>query len=98
MKEKPAEGTGQAVAKKVKVPAEKKGKKERKADAESADAEPKKEKTKKIRHLCKWKKSRYEEKFGDLTAIVSPVRFICLKCGRAASDVKYLCKPNEIAG
>jgi len=47
----------------------------------------------KEKHLCKWDKDRIQEKINALMKIVKNPSFICRKCGRAANDKKWLCKP-----
>jgi hypothetical protein len=81
--------TGKKVAASSKVRAEK-----------TADTNKKKEEkkgTKKVKRLCKWKKERYVDKFDELCSMVVPVQYVCSKCGRAASDEKFLCKPRKIS-
>ena len=53
--------------------------------------------TKEVITICKWKKKKLEKDFDKLKMIVYPPKFICKKCGRAAIDDKYLCKPVSIS-
>lgn len=46
--------------------------------------------------LCKWKKAAIDEKMDKLQDIVSQPRYVCRNCARAASDRKYLCKPEKL--
>jgi hypothetical protein len=46
--------------------------------------------------LCDWSKSDFEKDFLKLTKIVSQPLFACRKCGRAANNPKFLCKPREL--
>ena len=45
--------------------------------------------------LCKWGKKKIEENFKEVTDIVTNSKYICKKCGRTASDKKYLCKATS---
>jgi hypothetical protein len=47
----------------------------------------------KEKHLCKWDKDRLEDKIDALIKIVKNPGFVCRKCGRAANEKKWLCKP-----
>ncbi len=46
--------------------------------------------------LCDWKKKNIEHNFKEYCSVVTPVKSICTKCGRAASSKKNLCKPAEL--
>ncbi len=52
--------------------------------------------SKEPKRLCKWKKEDIKEDWSDLRKIVKDPEYICKKCGRAANDDDYLCKPEEI--
>jgi hypothetical protein len=52
---------------------------------------------KKVTTLCKWKKKKFEKDYNKLKSIVYPPKYICKKCGRAAVNEEYLCKPVYIA-
>jgi lipopolysaccharide biosynthesis regulator YciM len=45
----------------------------------------------KKKHLCKW--DRIEDRMEELVKIVKSPEYVCKKCGRAARDKKWLCKP-----
>jgi hypothetical protein len=49
-----------------------------------------------VKNLCKWKKKDIKKDFKKLSRAVSGARYICCRCGRAASSKKYLCKPTEM--
>ena len=49
----------------------------------------------KEKHLCKLKDD-IKENFDRYRQLVKDARFVCLKCGRAAREDKYLCKPASI--
>jgi hypothetical protein len=51
---------------------------------------------KKDKPICKWDKDEIKEKLDDLKELVSPARYICRKCGRAAKKDDHLCKPEKI--
>lgn len=68
----------------------------KKSKKKSAGVTAKTKKDSRKKHLCKWKKKQIADKFKEYAALVTPVGYICLKCGRAASDAKYLCKPQKI--
>ena len=46
--------------------------------------------------LCKWEEKQITKRMKKLKKIVSQPQFICKKCGRAASDKGYLCKPLKL--
>ncbi len=46
--------------------------------------------------LCEWKKEWFRERFTEFRAIVSRPRFACRKCGRAAKEEQWLCKPMTL--
>jgi hypothetical protein len=46
--------------------------------------------------LCSWKKEEIKDDLDTLREIVKDPRFICAKCGRAAHDEQYLCKPKKL--
>ncbi len=45
--------------------------------------------------LCDWSRNKRRKKWDKYVRRVLPVQFICQKCGRAASDRKYLCRPES---
>ena len=49
----------------------------------------------KDKHLCKLK-DHIKEQFEQYRRLVTPARFVCLKCGRTANEERYLCKPVAI--
>ena len=46
--------------------------------------------------ICKWDKDEIKDDLKKLMDIVTPPKFICLKCGRVAKKSDYLCKPEEM--
>lgn len=50
----------------------------------------------KTKRLCKWDKQDYDDKFKKLCKIVGKPEFVCLNCGRVASDKEWLCKPKAL--
>ena len=46
--------------------------------------------------ICKWKKEKFKERFSELKKSMKSPKFICSKCGRAAVEKGYLCKPEEL--
>lgn len=46
--------------------------------------------------LCKWKQKRIASRQEKLHEIVRAPRFVCLRCGRAAGEKKWLCSPQEL--
>lgn len=46
--------------------------------------------------VCKWDKDEIKDDLDKLKKIVTPPKYICLKCGRTAKDEDYLCKPAEL--
>ena len=52
---------------------------------------------KKTKRLCKWKKEQFEKDFDKLVDVIGTPRVVCCRCGRAASDKKWLCKPKKLA-
>ncbi|MEM6329619.1 MAG: hypothetical protein AAF790_05155 [Planctomycetota bacterium] len=46
--------------------------------------------------ICDWSKRDLRESFDQLRIIVERPKFACIKCGRAASAKKWLCKPHMI--
>ncbi len=53
----------------------------------------KKEKTK----LCKLAKKEFiNTNLKEYSELVKIPKFVCTKCGRAAGEKKYLCKPVEL--
>jgi hypothetical protein len=46
--------------------------------------------------ICKWDKDDIKDGLKKLKDIVTPPKFICLKCGRVAKKDDYLCKPEEL--
>ncbi len=47
----------------------------------------------KEKHLCKWDKDRIEDKLYQLMKIVKTPGYVCMRCGRAAVNKKWLCRP-----
>ena len=46
--------------------------------------------------ICKWSRKELERHFSDLIdRVVAQPRFGCTKCGRVASDKRYLCKAKK---
>jgi hypothetical protein len=52
--------------------------------------------SKEPKHLCKWDKDEIKDDLDKLRKLVDEPRFICRKCGRAAKDSDYLCKPVKL--
>lgn len=50
------------------------------------------------KELCDWSKKDYQDKFDLLKKIVHHPRYACIKCGRAASAKKWLCKAKPLKG
>ncbi|MGD8394958.1 MAG: hypothetical protein PVF43_05745 [Candidatus Eiseniibacteriota bacterium] len=46
--------------------------------------------------LCDWKKDQYTKDLKKLKEIVRNPRYVCTKCGRAASKKKWLCSPTAL--
>jgi len=46
--------------------------------------------------LCDWSKSDLKDNFDLLAKIVREPVFACTKCGRAANEKKWLCKPKKL--
>lgn len=46
--------------------------------------------------LCDWSKKKRRKKWDKYLKRVLPVAFVCRKCGRAASDRKYLCSASQV--
>ena len=51
---------------------------------------------KETKHLCKWDKEEIKDNLEKIKKIVAKPRFVCRKCGRAAKDSDFLCKPEEL--
>ena len=51
---------------------------------------------KETKHLCKWDKEEIKDNLEKIKGIVAKPRFVCRKCGRAAKDKDFLCKPEEL--
>lgn len=51
---------------------------------------------KKVKRLCKWKKEQIDKDFDKLVDVIGTPRFACRRCGRAAADKKWLCKPAKL--
>lgn len=45
--------------------------------------------------LCKWDKAAYADR-DTIGPVVRDAAFVCRKCGRAASDPAWLCKPLKL--
>lgn len=52
---------------------------------------------KKLKSLCKVKKSQRGELAGEIVETVSHPRYICEKCLRVAAKKKHLCSPRRLA-
>jgi len=48
------------------------------------------------KHLCKWKKAEFDDRFEALKSIVAQPRYACRRCGRVARSKKWLCKPDRL--
>ncbi len=48
--------------------------------------------------LCEWSREELREHFGHLQKIVARPKYVCTKCGRAASAKKWLCKAKKLGG
>jgi hypothetical protein len=48
------------------------------------------------KELCEWSKSQLETHFALLAKIVTEPTYACTKCGRAANQKKWLCKPRRL--
>ena len=46
--------------------------------------------------LCDWSRRDLERHFDLLCEIVAHPRYVCTKCGRAADERKWLCKPQKM--
>jgi hypothetical protein len=46
--------------------------------------------------LCELRKQLLEKEFDHYVELVSSPCFVCKKCGRAANEDRYLCKPRSI--
>ncbi|MEQ8848439.1 hypothetical protein [Botrimarina sp.] len=46
--------------------------------------------------LCDWSKKDLRERFEELRELVSQPQYVCLKCGRAASQKGALCKAQSL--
>ena len=46
--------------------------------------------------LCEWTRTELREHLPQLRVIVAQPKFVCTKCGRAAGDKAYLCKPKPL--
>jgi hypothetical protein len=46
--------------------------------------------------LCDWSKKDIEKQALKLLQIVTPQRFLCLKCARTANDRRYLCRGVDL--
>ena len=47
------------------------------------------------KNLCKWDEKQITKRMKKLKKIVAHPQYICKRCGRAASDKGYLCKPYK---
>ncbi len=48
--------------------------------------------------ICKWDRKELEKLLGFLvTEVVASPHYICIKCGRAASEKDYLCKGRKMS-
>lgn len=52
---------------------------------------------KKLKSLCKVKKSQRGELADEIVETVSHPRYICEKCLRVAAKKKHLCSPRRLA-
>lgn len=48
--------------------------------------------------LCSWSRKRRRRDLDRLKEIVAGADRVCRKCGRAANEKKYLCKPETLSG
>jgi len=46
--------------------------------------------------ICEWSRSELQEHWQLLAKIVASPTFACTKCGRAANQKKWLCKPKKL--
>jgi lipopolysaccharide biosynthesis regulator YciM len=46
--------------------------------------------------LCDWKPQQYVKELELLKSIVAKPAYVCTDCGRAASQKKWLCKPERL--
>ena len=46
--------------------------------------------------ICEWSKRQLRESFERLREILRNPQYACTKCGRAACDKKWLCKPKSL--
>ncbi|MEO1495534.1 MAG: hypothetical protein AAFV43_00115 [Planctomycetota bacterium] len=46
--------------------------------------------------LCDWSKKDLRERFEQLRELVRLPRYVCTKCGRAASQKDAVCKPKPL--
>jgi hypothetical protein len=46
--------------------------------------------------LCSWKKADISDNAKEFRKLVGHPKYYCTKCGRAAKDGKYLCKPDKL--
>lgn len=46
--------------------------------------------------ICKWDKDEIKDDLKKLKELVTPPKFICLKCARVAKKSDNLCKPDEL--
>lgn len=51
---------------------------------------------KKPKKMCKWKKKDISDHLQDYVAQVTPVAYVCAKCGRVACKRTYVCKPVKV--
>lgn len=50
----------------------------------------------KVKQLCDWSKKDLRERFEELRELVVEPRYACTKCGRAACEKQWLCKPKAL--
>lgn len=48
------------------------------------------------KEICEWSKTQLRDHFELLARIVAEPTYACSKCGRAANDKKWLCKPKKL--
>ena len=48
--------------------------------------------------ICKWDRKELQKHLGFLVSeVVASPRYVCIKCGRAASEKIYLCKGRKMS-
>jgi hypothetical protein len=49
-----------------------------------------------IKVLCKIKKTEIEPLLPELLCVITPAKFVCIKCLRTARGKKWLCKAKKL--